>query len=745
MSLKQRQLLIKTDIINQENQNFNSSKQNLTEVNNNNFKINPQFQIQENTIYNTQQPLKNKNQIKKPNNQNQIKNNNYIDISEYIGKEANHPLTIDILDMKIKNFESGKTSNKNMGIIKAYAANTHEGLIRNYNEDRVSIIINMNKPKNYNIEIKGKWPKVSFFAIYDGHGGKNCAEYLRDNLHNFICNDINFPNNISESIKNGFLKAENDFLNNYALNSYNNNISDRSGSCAVIILIVDNKVYIANVGDSRCIMSTHNGKNLREITIDHKPNEKNEKNRIIKNGGKVYQSQTQINNINNNNNCNQILIGPYRVFPGRLSVSRTIGDIEAKNVKFGGNPNVIIPNPEIYIFDLINDDIDYFILGCDGIFDQINNLDIFNSVWMIINHFYKNGLNVHNICGKVVDFVLKSAMTRKSFDNVTCLIVAFKDFGKLNVNFDNNGNKNENNFLINNNNFEVKNSNDNNFEKKEEKITVNNLNTDNNIGRINNKNVNKNENNEKLNLKNNVNKDNKDVKNNEKEIKLVNLPIKQNINSNYSNKDNNYQQSRYTQRENNNAFQLNNFQILKTNKLPISNNNNNNNNNNKNEINFNNLNNYNDKYSQKVMNKRYNSSSKNKNTFYNSFYENNNNNLNKYSTMTERLSYQYSIPKYNNNQKTINTEKNNINFFNHFIMPSKNIKIKRNNNINNNYGGGFRKRKELLLDSNDNNNFYIKNTFPHKYNTTKGNNGFLSYTVGRSYNQFNSITNDLWK
>ena len=742
MSIKQHQLLIKTDMINQENPNFNSSKKNLTEINNNNHKINPQSQIQENISYNSQIPLKNKIQFKKPNTQNQTQNNNYIDISEYIGKEANRPLTIDILDMKIKNFESGKTSNKNMGIIKAYAANTHEGLIRNYNEDRVSIIINMNKPKNYNIEIKGKWPKVSFFAIYDGHGGKNCAEYLRDNLHKYICNDINFPNNISEAIKNGFLQAENDFLNNYALNSYNNNVNDRSGSCAVIVLIVNNKAYIANVGDSRCIMSTNNGKNLREITIDHKPNEKNEKNRIIKNGGKVYQSQTQINNINNNsnnNNYNQILIGPYRVFPGRLSVSRTIGDIEAKNIKFGGNPNVIIPNPEIYIFDLINDDIDYFILGCDGIFDQINNLDIFNSVWMIIKHFYTNGLNVHNICGKVVDFVLKSAMARKSFDNVTCLIVTFKDFGKLNFESDNNGKKNENSSLINNNNFGVKNSNENVFEKKEEKIVVNNLDSENNVGDFNNKNVNKNGNNENLNLKNNFNKDINTIIKNEKEIQLINLPTKENINSNYPIQDNNYQQSRYTQRENNNIFQLNKFQILKTNKLPI----NNNNNINKNEINLNNIN---DKFSQKIMNKRYNSSSKNKaNNIYKSYYENNNNNLNKYSIMTERMSYQYSIPKYNNNQKTIsNTEKNNINHYNNFIMPSKNIKTKRNYNINNNYGG-FRKRKELLLDANENNNFYIKNTFPHKFTTTKENNGFLSYTVGRSYNQFKSIRNDLWK
>lgn len=36
-----------------------------------------------------------------------------------------------------------------------------------------------------------------------------------------------------------------------------------------------------------------------------------------------------------------------RVFPGRLSVSRTFGDIEAKNPRFGGNPNVIVCDPEV--------------------------------------------------------------------------------------------------------------------------------------------------------------------------------------------------------------------------------------------------------------------------------------------------------------------------------------------------------------------------------------------------------------
>jgi protein phosphatase PTC2/3 len=42
-----------------------------------------------------------------------------------------------------------------------------------------------------------------------------------------------------------------------------------------------------------------------------------------------------------------MLLGPHRVLPGRLSVSRTFGDIEAKLTKYGGKEGVIIAQPEI--------------------------------------------------------------------------------------------------------------------------------------------------------------------------------------------------------------------------------------------------------------------------------------------------------------------------------------------------------------------------------------------------------------
>ena len=249
-----------------------------------------------------------------------------LEINDLIGEKCE--IDLEILNLNFNNFEPSKTSMKSMGTIRAYGANTYQGLVRNYNEDRVSIIINMNKPQNYN---KNRWPKTSFFGIYDGHGGSKCADFLRDSLHKLIFNDINYPENVPEAIKNGFNKAENEFLNTIALsNKDSNEILDRSGSCAVIILIVDTKIYIANVGDSRCLISMNDGKNYIVVTEDHKPNNEKEKKRIENNGGQVYQTQTPITGTENEMLNGQILLGPYRVLPGRLSVSRTIGDVEAK-------------------------------------------------------------------------------------------------------------------------------------------------------------------------------------------------------------------------------------------------------------------------------------------------------------------------------------------------------------------------------------------------------------------------------
>ena len=95
---------------------------------------------------------------------------------------------------------------------------------------------------------------------------------------------------------------------------------ERSGSCAIVILIIDEMCYIANVGDSRAILSANGGKNIYAISKDHKPDSDTEKERIYNAGGRIYQSS--IKNKNGN-----VVLGPFRIDPGKLSVSRSFGDI----------------------------------------------------------------------------------------------------------------------------------------------------------------------------------------------------------------------------------------------------------------------------------------------------------------------------------------------------------------------------------------------------------------------------------
>ena len=124
---------------------------------------------------------------------------------------------------------------------------------------------------------------------------------------------------------------------------------------------------------------------------------------------------------------NENLVAPLRVFPGRLSVSRTFGDIEAKLPKYKGKPNVIIAVPDVRCIKLAND-IDFILIGCDGIFDKLSSEDAGKIVWKRAKAASQRGCNIHEICGECVVGVLQEAMEHRSLDNVTVVMIAFKNF-----------------------------------------------------------------------------------------------------------------------------------------------------------------------------------------------------------------------------------------------------------------------------------------------------------------------------
>ena len=78
-----------------------------------------------------------------------------------------------------------------------------------------------------------------------------------------------------EAIKLGFAKAEEEWITKYALSGNLKEgtevVVDRSGSCAIVVLIVDEMCYVANVGDSRAVLSGEKGSRIFPLSRDHKP------------------------------------------------------------------------------------------------------------------------------------------------------------------------------------------------------------------------------------------------------------------------------------------------------------------------------------------------------------------------------------------------------------------------------------------------------------------------------------------
>jgi protein phosphatase 2C family protein 2/3 len=106
-------------------------------------------------------------------------------------------------------------------------------------------------------------------------------------------------------------------------------------------------------------------------------------------------------------------------------VSRTIGDIEAKDVRYGGNPNVVIATPDIHSF-VLNDNYDYIIMGCDGIFEKLSSKEVIHCA----NQTASNN-EFHERSGQMIDNLLNSCIERKTLDNVTAVLIGFQSLESL--------------------------------------------------------------------------------------------------------------------------------------------------------------------------------------------------------------------------------------------------------------------------------------------------------------------------
>ena len=350
--------------------------------------------------------------------------------------------SLNLLTKKYDYYESPKCSSKQVGPLKSFSYNTFQGLFKDYNEDRVSVCSLVKKPSSTKMKT---WPKISYFGIFDGHGGEECSEFLKNNYMNYLVENANFPFDIKLSMIESFQKIEEDFFKLKCKDNLDD--SDKSGSCALVSVIFDNKVYIANIGDSRAIMSIGGGTKVRQLTADQKPDNVKEFERALKNGSKIYLDDNddpdrdeskiefikdkaeleKMKEIKENSTEEKI----FRVFPSDLAVMRTIGDIKAKKKEFGGIPGTIINIPEVYIFDINSSD-DFIVMGCDGIFDDLSNQEIVNAAWTVFkNRANEKNYDIHELSLEACDLVIKSALEKQTTDNLSCIIIGLEGLEKF--------------------------------------------------------------------------------------------------------------------------------------------------------------------------------------------------------------------------------------------------------------------------------------------------------------------------
>jgi protein phosphatase 2C family protein 2/3 len=158
---------------------------------------------------------------------------------------------------------------------------------------------------------------------------------------------------------------------------------------------------------------------ISQLTVDHKPENKNEKHRIKSNGGKVYRSRSKKKNSDRSlSNSREVSLGPYRVFPGRLSVSRSIGDYNAKATEKGGNNEVLIAVPDIHKIK-IEPNLNFLIIGSDGLFDNQTNTNIIDHVFKLSRQKLAKD-NFHKFIGKAATSIIENAVNEyKSTDNIS--------------------------------------------------------------------------------------------------------------------------------------------------------------------------------------------------------------------------------------------------------------------------------------------------------------------------------------
>lgn len=234
----------------------------------------------------------------------------------------------------------------------------------------------------------------ALFGVFDGHGGREvavyCGEYYRKILNEKKPGDVKPPDGgsghdaqVEEWLRQSFLAVDDklrskegkEVLADYRRaqppkkphilkilgdaekkepkeQAPDEMMLDAVGCTANVIYInkKTKKIYVSNAGDSRSVMCK--GGKAVALSEDHKPTQERERERIEAAGSEVN-AEGRVD--------------------GNLNLSRSLGDLKSKaRDHLKPEDQAITANPDTMVFDL-TDDIEFILMGCDGIWERNSN------------------------------------------------------------------------------------------------------------------------------------------------------------------------------------------------------------------------------------------------------------------------------------------------------------------------------------------------------------------------------------
>lgn len=198
-------------------------------------------------------------------------------------------------------------------------------------------------------------------CVLDGHGehGDSVSAHFANNLAKRMFAHPKWVSDIKAASRDAILSCEDEVLSMIRVDT------EFSGTTLSMALVRDKILYGVNIGDSRVVVAKGCAEDkskivAEEFTHDHKPDDPEEKKRIIKAGGRVFAVA-----------YDDGIDGPPRVWLGHMDVpglamSRSLGDTVAHTAG-------VISEPEFTERKLNPDEDKFILVATDGLWEFMTN------------------------------------------------------------------------------------------------------------------------------------------------------------------------------------------------------------------------------------------------------------------------------------------------------------------------------------------------------------------------------------